>query len=163
MQKFIQSIPDFPKQGVIFQDIFPLLKNNFAKTIDELSTLIPDAQLFDYVAGIESRGFILASALAYKWQKGLIPIRKKGKLPPPTVSIKISLEYGEEELEMPRGNGRLLLVDDVIATGGTLDGAIKLAKEAGYEANNILALIYLKNLNTNLDHQSHNIYTLFNF
>lgn len=159
MQNFIQSIPDFPKKGVVFQDIFPLLRNRFAETIEELSALLPDVGLFDYVAGLESRGFILASALAYKWQKGLIPIRKKGKLPPPFVSIKISLEYGEEELEMQSGQGRLLLVDDVIATGGTLLGAMKLAEEAGYKVEGILALVNLKHLNIHSDFP--NIYTLF--
>jgi len=95
------------------------------------------------VAGIESRGFILASALADRRNKGFVPIRKKGKLPPPVVDIAYDLEYGSGVLEMQSGQGRLLLIDDVLATGGTLGASAELSRQAGYVLSGVGVLIDL--------------------
>ena len=111
-----------------------------------MSALLPAAHwtAVDAVAGIESRGFILAAALAARHGKGFVPIRKKGKLPPPVVDRPYTLEYGSGVLEMQRGSGNLLLVDDVLATGGTMHAAAELCSDAGYAVSALLALIDLK-------------------
>lgn len=102
-----------------------------------------DMENIDYIAGIESRGFILASLIAQKYRKGFIPLRKAGKLPPPVVSESYDLEYGKATLEMTPGKGRLLLVDDVLATGGTLKAAISICETAGYQVSQAAVLIDL--------------------
>ncbi len=164
MKDLIRSIPDFPKTGVMFKDIFPLLQNRFRDTIEALASQIADPQAIDYVAGIESRGFILASALAYALNKGFIPLRKKGKLPPPTLSLKIDLEYGSDALEMKKGTGRLVLVDDVMATGGTLRGAISLAQLAGYKVREVLVLVHLQKLSSKiLEKEGISVKSLYTF
>lgn len=150
MREFIRDVPDFPKSGILFKDIFPLLQNCFTEIIDDLSRKIERPAEIDYIAGIESRGFIFASALAYKLNKGFVPIRKGGKLPPPKLSSKISLEYGEAEIEMAEGLGKIIIVDDVLATGGTIQGAWSLAKQCGYTPTQAIVLInivYLNNKN----------------
>lgn len=146
LKKYITSVPDFPKPGILFRDITPLLRAHFGATIQALEQLFSDAewQQFDAVAGIESRGFILAAALATQKGKGFVPIRKRGKLPPPVVAVSYSLEYGTDMLEMQPGTGRLLLVDDVIATGGTFKAASAASVEAGYSVAGLAALIDLK-------------------
>ena len=122
LRALVAEIPDFPKPGILFRDIGPLLRDRFAATVAAMDALFTEADWAgaDAVAGVESRGFILAAALAERRGKGFVPIRKKGKLPPPVVDIEYELEYGSGVLEMQRGSGRLLLVDDVLATGGTL-------------------------------------------
>ena len=117
----IAEVPDFPKPGILFRDIMPLLRRHFGATIAALGACLSDDEWasIDAVAGIESRGFVLASALADRFGKGFVPVRKAGKLPPPVVDRSYQLEYGSDRLEMQRGAGRLLLVDDVLATGGT--------------------------------------------
>jgi adenine phosphoribosyltransferase len=142
----IRDVPDFPQPGIIFRDIAPLLREHFTATIEALSALLPPAEwaAVDAVAGIESRGFILAAALATLHSKGFVPIRKKGKLPPPVVGRAYSLEYGAGVLEIQRGEGRLVLVDDVLATGGTMGAAASLCMDAGYSVSRLIALIDLK-------------------
>ena len=134
----IRSIPDYPKPGIIFRDITTLLGNAraFRRAVDEL--VQPWAGMkIDKVAGIEARGFILGGAVAHQVSAGFVPIRKKGKLPHTTVRIAYSLEYGLDEMEMhedavaPRE--RVVLVDDLIATGGTAEGAVKLLRQMGAE------------------------------
>ncbi len=151
LSSFITEIPDFPKPGILFRDISPLLKFRFNETIDAISALfsIPEWQNIDMVAGIESRGFIFAGALAYKHGKGLIKIRKPGKLPHAAAKMHYQLEYGENYLEMQAGKGeRLLLVDDLIATGGSLYAAAELAEKVGFTVVGIATLINLTELNS---------------
>ncbi len=145
LREAVVSIPDFPTPGILFRDIAPLLRTHFADTIRAFDELItePEWKKIDSIAGIESRGFILGAALALKRGKGFVLIRKKGKLPPPVVEVAYDLEYGSGVLEMQRGDGRLLLVDDVLATGGTLTAAAELCLKAGYEVTALGALIDL--------------------
>lgn len=146
LRQHIRSVPDFPKPGILFRDIAPLLRTHFGAAIDVMSALLEPAQWqgIDAIAGVESRGFMLAAALAERHRKGFVPIRKQGKLPPPVVSVPYDLEYGTGVLEMQTGNGRLLLVDDVLATGGTMQAAASLCTDAGYEIVRLMVLIDLK-------------------
>src|SRR5438093_9178852 len=134
----IRSIPDYPKPGIIFRDITTLLGDAraFRRAVDEL--VQPWAGMkIDKVAGIEARGFILGGAVAHQVSAGFIPIRKKGKLPYKRVTIGYSLEYGVDEMEMHEDavdkGDRVILVDDLIATGGTAEGAVKLLRQLGAE------------------------------
>src|SRR2546423_9919030 len=134
----IRSIPDYPKPGIVFRDITTLLGNAraFRRAVDELVQPWAGAKI-DKVAGIEARGFIIGGAVAHQVSAGFVPIREKGKLPHTTVRIAYSLEYGVDEMEMHEdavGKGeRVILVDDLIATGGTAEGAVKLLRQMGAE------------------------------
>ncbi|MCA1404773.1 adenine phosphoribosyltransferase [Ensifer sp. IC3342] len=134
----IRSIPDYPKPGVMFRDITTLLGNPkaFRRAIDELVHPYAGTKI-EKIAGIEARGFILGGAIAHQLAAGFVPIRKKGKLPHDTVRIAYSLEYGVDEMEMHRDaiqpGEKVILVDDLIATGGTAEGAVKLLKQMGAE------------------------------
>jgi adenine phosphoribosyltransferase len=143
LKALVTSIPDFPKPGILFRDISPLLRHHFDATIDALDALFSEVewQEADVVAGVESRGFILAAALAERRGKGFVPIRKKGKLPPPVIDVSYDLEYGSGVLEMQTGHGRLLLIDDVLATGGTLGASVVLSGRAGYVVHGIGVLL----------------------
>lgn len=144
----IRSIPDYPKPGIVFRDITTLLGNAraFRRSVDELVHPFAGSKI-DHVAGIEARGFILGGALAHQLSSGFVPIRKKGKLPHETVSIAYSLEYGLDEMEMHRDGIRAgektILVDDLIATGGTAEAAVKLLKEIGAE---VVAAVFIVDL-----------------
>ena len=142
----IRDVQDFPKPGVLFRDISPLLKSHFAATIEALDGLLTEVEwrAIDAVAGIESRGFILGAALALRRGKGFVLVRKQGKLPPPVVDVSYALEYGSGVLEMQRGQGRVLLIDDVLATGGTLSASADLCVRAGYSVAALAVLIDLK-------------------
>lgn len=147
----LSAVPDFPKPGVLFQDISPLLKNHFVDTIDSMSSLFTDEewQQVDCLVGVESRGFIFASALAYKHNKGFIKVRKPGKLPNVHASKSYGLEYGSDKLEMQKGDGRkVIILDDLIATGGSMGAAAELCEEVGYEVIGMACLIDLKALNS---------------
>jgi adenine phosphoribosyltransferase len=132
----IRSIPDYPKPGIMFRDITTLLGNAraFRRTVDELVQPWAGSKI-DKVAGIEARGFILGGAVAHQVSAGFVPIRKKGKLPHTTVRIAYSLEYGLDEMEMHADaiepGERVILVDDLIATGGTAVGAVTLMRQMG--------------------------------
>ena len=132
----IRSIPDYPKPGIMFRDITTLLGDAraFRRAIDELVQPWAGTKI-DKVAGIEARGFILGGAVAHQLSAGFVPIRKKGKLPLETVSIAYSLEYGIDELEIHRDavtpGERVILVDDLVATGGTAAAAVALLKQIG--------------------------------
>jgi adenine phosphoribosyltransferase len=146
LKRLIRDVPDFPRTGILFRDISPLLREHFESTIEVLDSLLTAAEWseIDAVAGIESRGFILGAAMAARRRKGFVLVRKQGKLPPPVVDVAYDLEYGSSVLEMQCGHGRLLLVDDVLATGGTMTASADLCIRAGYEIRAIAALIDLK-------------------
>jgi len=148
LQAAIRSIPDYPKPGIMFRDITTLLADAraFRRAVDEL--VQPWAGMkIDKVAGIEARGFILGGAVAHQVSAGFIPIRKKGKLPYKRVTIGYSLEYGVDEMEMHEDavekGERVILVDDLIATGGTAEGAVKLLRQLGA---NVLAACFVIDL-----------------
>ncbi len=150
LSQYLDSVPDFPKPGVVFSDISPLLKHHFQETIDAMSALFSEAEWaqIDYLAGIESRGFIFASALAYKHNKGFIKVRKQGKLPNVCASVDYSLEYGSDCLEMQKGDGKnVVLFDDLIATGGSMEAAAKLCEKVGYRLFGMACLVDLVFLN----------------
>ena len=146
LKQAIRDVPDFPRPGVLFRDIAPLLRDHFDATIHALDALLSNDEWFevDALAGIESRGFILGAALAIRRRKGFVLVRKQGKLPPPVVDVAYDLEYGSGILEMQRGNGRVVLVDDVLATGGTMTAAADLCDRAGYQLKALVALIDLR-------------------
>ena len=133
LNNYIRDIADFPKKGIIFKDITPLLKNNDAYnyTIEEFKKRIIKKKI-DYIIGIESRGFILGAALAQSLNCGFVPIRKKGKLPYKVISETYDLEYGQDTLEMHidalETNNNVVLIDDVLATGGTISACLKMLK-----------------------------------
>jgi len=141
----IADVADFPRPGILFRDISPLLRDHFTATVEALDGLLSetDWNAVDALAGIESRGFILGAALAARRRKGFVLVRKQGKLPPPVVDVAYDLEYGSGILEMQRGSGRLLIMDDVLATGGTMTAAAELCTRAGYEVAALAALIDL--------------------
>lgn len=134
----IRTIPDYPKKGILFRDITTLLGDAkaFRKAVDELVQPWAGTKI-DKVAGMEARGFILGGAVAHQLSAGFVPIRKKGKLPFETVAVSYELEYGTDEMEMHvdavAPGEKVLLVDDLIATGGTAEGAIRLLQKIGAE------------------------------
>jgi adenine phosphoribosyltransferase len=148
LRETVRSIPDYPKPGIVFRDITTLLGNAraFRRAVDEL--VQPWAGMkIDKVAGIEARGFILGGAVAHQVSAGFVPIRKKGKLPHKRVSVAYALEYGEDVIEMHAdalvAGERVVLVDDLIATGGTAEGAVKLLRKLGA---NVLAACFVIDL-----------------
>jgi adenine phosphoribosyltransferase len=148
LEKHIRTVPDFPKPGIVFKDIMPLMRDHFDEMIDAMSATIPWDEI-DTVVGIESRGFILGAAMARRHGKGFIPVRKKGKLPPPLVSESYTLEYGTDTLEMAVNEtpARVLLVDDVLATGGTLNASVALCERNRFHVRAMAVFINLSFLN----------------
>ena len=136
IKKMIRDIPDFPKKGIMFRDITTAVKDpeTMKKIIDYIAAEIKDEKI-DYVAGIESRGFIFGMPVAYSLGCGFIPIRKPGKLPAETISMEYELEYGTDKIEIHKDaiekGKRVLLIDDLLATGGTAAAAAKLIQQAG--------------------------------
>ena len=151
LERYIRSIPDWPKKGILFRDITPLLAEPKALTaaIDALCSDFTNAGI-QYVAAVEARGFILGAAVAEKLAAGFVPVRKKGKLPFKTESISYDLEYGTDTLEVHSGavakGAKVLMVDDLLATGGTMAAACKLIEKIGGQIVGITFLIELVEL-----------------
>jgi adenine phosphoribosyltransferase len=148
LKKHIRDIPDFPKEGIIFKDITTLLKQKdaFRKSIDLLAKKFKKENI-EYVVGVEARGFIFGSAIAYKLGAGFIPVRKKGKLPHKTKRITYDLEYGSDALEIHEdavaAGSRVLIVDDLLATGGTIKAVCDLVKNQGAVIAGVAFLVEL--------------------
>jgi len=166
----IRTVPHYPKQGIMFRDITTLLKDpvGFRVTINELVNRYTGVRI-DKVAGIESRGFIIGAALAYQLGVGFVPIRKKGKLPAETVGHDYELEYGTDRIEMhvdaiARGE-KVLLVDDLIATGGTAEAGAKLIESMGGKIIECCFVIDLPDLGgrTRLEKHGHKVFSLCEF
>lgn len=154
-KEYIHEVPNFPKPGVSFKDVSPLLRStHFSAVIKEMKNQVEQP---DYWVGIDARGFIFASALSMI-NGGLILCRKKGKLPPPTVSQEYTLEYGNDVLEIKPGTGTVVIVDDVYATGGTMNAVEQLCIKAGYTIIDKLVLIDLLFL-----HESNNVKSLIQY
>lgn len=151
LKDYVCSIPDFPEKGIIFRDITSVMQDaeGLRLAIDTMQSLIKDLD-FDVVVGAESRGFIFGTPIAYNLGKPFVLIRKKGKLPRETVSVEYDLEYGKAVLEMHvdaiKKGQRVLLVDDLIATGGTTEAMIKIVEELGGVVAGVLVLMELEGL-----------------
>ncbi len=151
LRSYIRDIPDWPKKGILFRDITPLLAdaNAFAAAVKALCAGFSKAEI-DYVAAVEARGFIFGAAVAEKLGAGFVPIRKKGKLPAATESVTYDLEYGTDTIEIHRdavGRGaKVLMVDDLLATGGTMAAACKLIEKVGGHVAAVAFLVELKDL-----------------
>lgn len=150
LRDYIVDVPDWPKEGIVFKDISPLLADGdaFSYAIEQLKGLIDKGVGIDYIVGIESRGFVFGATLAKAMDIGFVMCRKKGKLPPPTISHSYELEYGEDILEIKKGTGNVLIVDDLYATGGTIKATKVLCEKAGYKVVSEIVLINLTFLNT---------------
>lgn len=152
LKDYIRSIQDYPKEGILFRDITTLLKDKgaFKLAIDKMAEQVKDKKV-DLIVGAESRGFLIGSALAYKMNCGFIPVRKKGKLPYKTISEEYALEYGTDTLYMHedaiKKGDNVLVVDDLIATGGTALAMIKMVEKLGGNVIGSSFLIELEELN----------------
>ncbi|MCI8565354.1 MAG: adenine phosphoribosyltransferase [Lachnospiraceae bacterium] len=152
VEDFVRSIPDFPEKGIIFRDITSVLQEaeGLKLAIDGIQELISDVE-FDVVVGPESRGFIFGVPVAYNLGKSFVPVRKKGKLPCETVSMEYDLEYGSAVIEMHKDSikpgQKVVIIDDLIATGGTIEAIVKLVEGLGGEVVKICFLMELAGLN----------------
>lgn len=151
LEEYVRSIPDFPQKGVIFRDVTSVLEDadGLRLAVDTMQGLVSDLD-YDVVVGAESRGFIFGAPIAYNCRKPFVLIRKKGKLPCETISQEYALEYGTAEIEMHkdsvRPGQRVLIVDDLIATGGTTEAMIRLVEELGGTVAGVLVMIELEGL-----------------
>lgn len=151
VEEYVRNIPDFPEKGIIFRDVTTVLQDaeGLKLAIDSMLKLLEGIE-FDVVVGTESRGFIFGVPIAYALGKPFVPVRKKGKLPCETISAKYDLEYGSAEIEMHRDSiqpgQRAVLVDDLIATGGTIEACVSLIEELGGEVVKIVFLMELAGL-----------------
>ncbi len=166
----IRDVPDFPEKGIMFRDITTLLKDGqaFSQAVDEIKGTIIDQNLeFDLIVGPESRGFIVGTPLAYAMKKGFVPLRKPGKLPCETISQGYALEYGSDSLEIHvdaiKPKEKVIIVDDLMATGGTFLSAVKLVEKLGGEVIAIIALIELVDLKVRDKLKGYNIITLLKY
>jgi len=152
MEDYVRSIPDFPEEGIIFRDVTSVLQDadGLALAIDSMQALVKDLD-FDVVVGTESRGFIFGVPIAYNLHKPFVPVRKKGKLPCETISKSYDLEYGSATIEVHadsiKPGQKVVIVDDLIATGGTIEAITKLVEELGGEVVKIVFLMELEGLN----------------
>src|SRR5690625_2018081 len=170
IRQTIRSVPDWPKPGVVFRDITPVLQNPRAfRALIDLFVYRYMSQRLDLVAGVDARGFIVGSVLAYELNLGFVPVRKKGKLPFQTVAEEYSLEYGNAVVEMHtdavKPGQRVLLIDDLIATGGTMVAASKLLQRLGANVVDAAAIIDLTDLGGSkaVREEGLNVYTVCSF
>ena len=151
IEEYVRSIPDFPEPGIIFRDVTSVLQDadGLQLAIDSMQDCL-EGEEFDVITGLESRGFIFGMPIAYNLHKPFVPIRKKGKLPRETVSVSYDLEYGSAEIEMHKDSikpgQKVVIVDDLIATGGTIEAAIKLVEQLGGEVVKVVFLMELAGL-----------------
>jgi adenine phosphoribosyltransferase len=164
----IREVPDFPKPGILFYDITTLLKDAdaFREVVDRMAEQV-DGRTIDLVVGMESRGFIFSAPLAYKLQAGFVPVRKLGKLPADTIEVEYALEYGTATLEIHRDaiqpGQRVLIVDDLLATGGTVMGTIELVRRLGGEIAGLSFMVELTALRGRDKLGDHQIHTLLTY
>ena len=168
LKRFIREVPDFPKPGILFYDITTLLKEKvgMAKLIDALSEYYLDKQV-DVVAGIEARGFIFGLALAYRLNAGFVPVRKPKKLPAPTARWTYELEYGNDTLEIHQdavqSGQRVVVVDDLLATGGTANATIKLIESLGGIVTSLAFIVELDFLKGREKLQGYDVLSLLHY
>jgi len=168
LEKSIRSIPDFPKPGILFRDVTTLIKNKaaFKKAIDLLAKKYK-GKGFDKVVGVEARGFIFGAAVAHKIGAGFVPVRKKGKLPFKTIAATYQLEYGTDTLEVHQDaiipDEKVLIIDDLLATGGTVKAVIELVKQLGGKVAGIGFVIELVDLKGKDKFKEYPVYSLVKF
>ena len=165
LKSYIRNVPDFPKEGIMFKDITPMLKDKeaFGESIKLIKDNYSDIEI-DYIVGIEARGFIIGTPLALAMNKGFIPIRKPGKLPAEKVTTSYDLEYGSNELELHSDSinegDKILIIDDLLATGGTVKAACDLVEELGGDIVGIGFLLELKELNGREKLKGYDVFSL---
>lgn len=168
LRSLIRDVPDFPKKGIIFKDITPLLKNGPALKLacDGLSECFRDLKI-DQVVGIESRGFIFSPIVAYQLNSGFVPVRKKGKLPALTERISYGLEYGEDTLEIHsdalKKGAQVVIVDDLLATGGTAEAVIRLVEKLGATVIGVAFLVELAFLKGRQRLKNYRVHSLISY
>ena len=168
LEDYVISIPDFPEPGIIFRDITSIIGNadGLKLAVDELQAAVKDLD-FDVIAGLEARGFIFGMPMAYNLHKPFIPIRKKGKLPRETVSETYDLEYGTATIEVHKEDilpgQKVLLVDDLLATGGTIKAGTKLVERLGAEVAGVLVILELAGLNGRAVLDGYNVNALITY
>lgn len=168
LKRLIRDVPDFPKKGILFKDITPILKDPEALqfAVDELARLLQGTRA-DQIVGIESRGFIFSPILAYKLKAGFVPVRKLGKLPAKTIKTAYSLEYGQNELEIHQDailkGTKVAVVDDLLATGGTAQAAVKLVEELGGKVVAVGFLVELDFLKGREKLAGYNVFSLIHY
>jgi adenine phosphoribosyltransferase len=168
LKALVRTIPDFPKPGILFYDITTLLKDpkGFAALIDALAQYYIDKDI-DLVLGIEARGFIFGPALAYRLNAGFVPVRKPRKLPAPVARVTYDLEYGSDSLEIHldaiEPGQRVLLVDDLLATGGTMEATLKLVKQLGGEIAGLAFAVELDFLRGRERFKEHDVFSLLHY
>lgn len=168
LKEAVRNIPDFPKPGILFRDITPLLGNPklFKTTIELMAAPFKKARV-DYIVGIEARGFVLASAMVHVLNAGFVPVRKKGKLPYKVVSASYNLEYAQDTLEIHEDafspGSNVLIVDDVLATGGTAKASIELVEKIGGKVLGVAFLIELLALKGREKINNYPLYSLIQF
>jgi len=170
LSKYIRSIKDYPKKGILFRDITTLIKdkNAFKECIDQLTKIVNNLE-FDKIAAIEARGFIFASAVSYNLSKPLILMRKKNKLPAETHSVEFELEYGKATIEIHKDavnkNEKIIIIDDLIATGGTAEAGAKLVEKSNGQVSGFVFVISLFDLGGKkfLQKKGYKVFSLIDF
>ena len=168
LKNYIASIPDFPKQGILFRDMTPLLQDNEALTcaLDKMAEFAKELNA-DVIVGPEARGFIFGTPVAYKLNIGFVPVRKPGKLPRETVQVEYSLEYGKNVLAMHKDalkpGDKVVIIDDLLATGGTLKATIELIESLGAKVVGCAFVVELTGLNARKLIENYEVFSLVNY